>query len=185
MGLTVNVLGLDGSLQNFGLAVVTVDNDSRDIVKVENLVLSKTGKDGKAKRADDDFARFSQHWTEINAIIKQYDINIIFGEIPSGSRDVRAAFAFGGVTAMLAGLGQKYTVKTVTPSEVKVAATGNRHADKEDVIVAMHKLYPDAPWITSKRSNKMDIATAKGLYLTNDNEHLADAISVVIAGLKK
>jgi hypothetical protein len=86
---------------------------------------------------------------------------------------------------MLAGLSLTNAVVTVTPTEVKVAATGMKHADKEDVILATHGCYPDAPWLKSKKPNAMNIIDRDGYYLTNANEHLADAVGVILAGLKK
>jgi Holliday junction resolvasome RuvABC endonuclease subunit len=189
--LQLNVLGLDGSIQNFGIAVGVIETDTWELLSIKNLVLSKTKKstDKKTKRAEDDFARFAQHWKAIADITESVAIEwnpfYVFGEIPSGAQDARASFAFGGVTAMLAGLSLTNKVITVTPSEVKVAATGLKHADKEDVIAAMYDRFPHAPWITSKRPNAMNIHEGDGLYLTNDNEHLADAIAVILAGLEK
>jgi Holliday junction resolvasome RuvABC endonuclease subunit len=180
----ISVMGLDGSLANFGIAVAIVDSDTNKIIEVKDLVLSKTSKNPKLKRADDDYARFQQHWGVVKDIATKNNVNIMFGEIPSGAQDARASFAFGGVTSMLAGLGTYYDMKVVTPAQVKEAATGSKHADKEDVIEAMYGLFPSAPWITGKKSNAMNITTASGLYLTNANEHLADAVAVVIAGLK-
>lgn len=183
MSNPISVMGLDGSLANFGIAVAVVDLDTKTIIEVKDLVLSKTAKNAKLKRATDDFTRFQQHWNIVKEVADKYNVNIMYGEIPSGAQDARASFAFGGVTAMLAGLGTYYQVGVVTPAEVKVAATGNKHADKEDVIAAMHKAFPTAPWITGKKANAMNITTTSGLYLTNANEHLADSVGVILAGI--
>lgn len=187
MGNPISVLGLDGSLANFGIAVVIIDPDEKKIIEVKDLILSTTKKSSvkSMKRADDDFARFQQHWQTLKSEATKHNIQAIFGEIPSGAQDARAAFAFGGVTAILAGLSCDYTTTVVTPSEVKIASTGNKHADKEDVIAAMYKEFPHANWIKGKKPNAMSITDAKGLYLTNANEHLADAVAVVLAGLRK
>lgn len=184
----VNVIGLDGSLANFGIAIAQVETGTWEILSVSSLVLSKTAKsqDKKVKRSDDDFLRFKQHWQEVVEIGNAHAVEYIFGEIPSGAQDARAAFAFGGVTAMLAGLAYfNKNVITVTPSEVKVAATGVKHADKEDIINSMYATFPDADWLVSKKPNAMNIKTADGKYLTNANEHLADAIGIILAGLEK
>jgi Holliday junction resolvasome RuvABC endonuclease subunit len=180
----IKVMGLDGSLQNFGIAVGTVDTITKELLTVDNLLLSKTAKDGTVKRANDDFDRFRRHWETIETLIAAEKPMMIFGEIPSGSRDVRAAFAFGGVTSILAGLSLTNKLYTVTPAEVKLAASGWKHADKEDVIAAIHSRFPDADWIRSKKPNAMCIEK-DGFYLTNANEHLADAVSTILAGLKK
>lgn len=182
-----NVLGLDGSLQNFGIAVGTIDLGKKELVSIEDLVLSKTVKsnDKKVKRADDDFGRFVQHIGAVRDLAAKHNVKYIFGEIPSGAQDARAAFAFGGVTAILAGFSHDYPTITVTPQQVKLAATGIKHADKEDIIAAMYDRFPHAPWIRSKKPNAMNIHDGDGTYLTNANEHLADSIACVLAGLKK
>lgn len=179
-------MGLDGSLQNFGMAIGVIDIGTKELVSVEGLVLSKTVKstDKKLKRADDDFDRLRHHWLNIETLIASYKPYHVFGEIPSGAQDARAAFAFGGVTAMLAGLSLNNKVTTVTPAEVKLAATGWKHADKEDVIAAVFARFPDANWILSGKLNAMCIEK-DGKYLTNANEHLADAVGTILAGLAK
>ncbi len=181
------VLGLDGSLQNFGIALATVDLTTKEIISVDDLVLSKTVKstDKKMKRADDDYSRFYTQIGAVRQLASDNNVSCMFGEIPSGAQDARASFAFGGVTAILAGFAHDYELKTVTPAEVKVAATGSKNADKEDVIAATYELFPNAPWITGSKPNAMNIKTPEGKYLTNANEHLADAIAVILAGLKK
>jgi hypothetical protein len=72
----------------------------------------------------------------------------------------------------------------VTPLEAK-AITGSKHADKEDIIKWAYDQFPLAPWFLSKRSNKMNIITPEGMYLMNKNEHVADSMAVVFAGLNK
>lgn len=180
------VMGLDGSLANFGIAVGIVCPKG-EVLGIERLVISKTtkAKSKKTRRADDDFARFEQHWHMVKGIANEFNVKTMYAEIPSGAQDARASFAFGGVTAMLAGLSLDYKMTTVTPAEVKIAATGDKHADKEDMISAMYGLFPTAPWLTSKKPNAMAVTTSSGLYLTNANEHLADATGVILAGIKK
>lgn len=178
-----NVVAIDGSLQNFGTAVVTVSSETKKIKEVLYLGLNKTAPstDKKARKSYDDLARFQSHWGYINGIITKYDCKVAVAEIPSGGQDARAAFAFGGITAMMGCLPIPLT--PVTPSECK-ASSGSKHADKEDMIQWAYQQWPDASWITSKRTNAMNIKTAKGLYLTNANEHLADSLGIAVAGLK-
>jgi Holliday junction resolvasome RuvABC endonuclease subunit len=184
----VKVLGLDGSLANFGMVVATVDWNEKTVVSVDELILSKTEKDKAktTKRSDDDFKRFGQHWFTINSLINSHQVSYVIGEIPSGAQDARASFAFGGVTAILAGIDQGLDVPviTVTPREAK-EATGNKHADKEDVIKWAYELFPDTNWIVSPRVNALNLQTKSGKYLTLANEHLADGVAIIYAGLKK
>lgn len=182
--MNVRVIGLDGSLQNFGMAVCTVNLDEKKIVSVDKLVLSKTKKDNTkgVKRSSDDVARFRQHSDLIKQTIDEYNVSFAIGEVPSGAKDARAAFAFGGVTALLASLPVRLV--EVTPTDVKVASTGFKHADKEDIIEWAVNEFPDAGWIMGSKPNKMNIMIY-GKYVTNANEHLADSVAAVQAGLNK
>lgn len=177
-----NIACIDGSLQNLGLAVLTVDGDR--IVGLQSLKLNKTkpSTDKKKRKSYDDLARFKSHWDFLNVEITKWDCKLAVGEVPSGAQDARAAFAFGGVTALYAC--SLIPFIPVYPLEVKEAATGFKHADKEDMIEWAFNSFPSGDWITNKRANKMNITTKTGLFLTNDNEHLADAVGVGFAGMK-
>jgi hypothetical protein len=60
----------------------------------------------------------------------------------------------------------------LSPTEVKLAAIGSKTAGKEEMIEWAMGKYPYAPWI--KRAGK---PVAK-------NEHLADAVATIHAGIK-
>lgn len=182
--MNVRVIGLDGSLQNFGMAICTVNVEEKKIISVDKLILSKTKPDNTkgVRRSSDDVARFRQHSDFIKKAIIEYNVSFAIGEVPSGAKDARAAFAFGGVTALLASLPVRLV--EVTPSDVKVAATGYKHADKEDIIEWAVKNFPDAGWILGAKANKMNIKL-HGKFVTNANEHLSDSVAAVQAGLNK
>lgn len=178
-----NVIGIDGSLQNFGVAVVNVDETTLNINEVVKIELSKTKPSKHLKKSVDDLARFQQHWNMVNRLIKMHDIQIAFAELPAGAKDARANFAFGAVTGMLACL--PIPLITVTALEAKLASTGYKHADKEDVIAWAYSKWDDAGWTVSKRKNNYELLTDEGLYLAKENEHCADALAVTVAGLAK
>lgn len=179
----VNVIGVDGSLRNFGMAVASLnlDTNSFDVI---TLILSETEKDNTkgVKRSHDDLARFGQHWDKINEAITEYDVKIAFGEVPSGAQDARAAFAFGGITAILSAL--PVPLVPLSPLEVKEGSTGRKHADKEDIMEWAYGQYPYVNWVKGNKPNKMDIRTEDGKYLTLKNEHTADSIAAIAAGVK-
>lgn len=63
----------------------------------------------------------------------------------------------------------------VTPTEVKLVATGSKTASKQDMIDWAVKQYPNAKWLTK---------TQKGITsLVSKNEHLADALATIHAGV--
>ena len=61
----------------------------------------------------------------------------------------------------------------VDPSEVKLATVGNRTASKADMIAWAVGLYPDADWLQDRSGS-----------LIAANEHLADAVASIHAGMK-
>ena len=63
----------------------------------------------------------------------------------------------------------------VQPTEVKLATVGKKTATKEEMINHAVKAHPEANWIVRKSKGQ--------IVLTASNEHLADAVSVIYAGL--
>jgi hypothetical protein len=64
----------------------------------------------------------------------------------------------------------------VTPSEVKLAGTGFKTATKDEMVEAAMNKFPTANWLLTKRGGQMVPVSA--------NEHLADAVFAIEAGLK-
>lgn len=181
----VRTLNCDGSLTNFGFSVTDIDLEAGKIVNVVTSKLSETEPDKTkgVKKSTDDLFRFRTHWLELNRLIETYNVSYVIAEIPSGAQDSRAAFAFGGITALMSAV--PVPLVAVTPREAKIAATGHPHADKEDIIQWAYKEWPHVEWFVSKRSNKMNIRTATGLYLANKNEHISDSLAIAVAGIPK
>jgi hypothetical protein len=63
----------------------------------------------------------------------------------------------------------------VTPTEVKLAATGNKNASKQEMIDWAVEAHPEASWLRHKRKGVMELTAA--------NEHLADALAAIYAGV--
>lgn len=175
--------GIDGSLTNFGLAIGVVNLETKRIVSLISLKLSKTSVDNTIKRSMDDLNRFHQHHTFIREAIAQYKIERVYVEVPAGARDARASFTFGGITSLYASLDRP--VCPLTPLQVKEWSTGFKHSEKEDMIKWAYEKYPNADWIKGKKANQMDIKTSEGYYLTNANEHIADALGCLYSGVTK
>ena len=64
----------------------------------------------------------------------------------------------------------------VNPAEVKLATVGKRTAAKEDMIEWAIDMHPEVEWFTYKRGGKM-------LY-SDKNEHIADAVCAIYAGIQ-
>ena len=101
-------------------------------------------------------------------------VDMVFVEIPVGSQTARAMASYGMCIGILASI--DIPMIQVTPTEVKVAATGNRTATKNEMIKWATSAYPDVGWITRKHKGKQE--------LVSKNEHLADALAAIYAGVK-
>lgn len=169
----IKIAGLDGSLRNFGVAVMTLDTENLALT-VENLALMKTEKSKvKSVRSSSDNLARAQSITEgIKVAVK--DCAMCFAEVPSGGQSYDAVLGFGIVIGIYSFM--PLPVSEVSPAEAKKAAVGTRSASKQEMIDWAFALYPNAPWRLTKRKGAM--------VPTLDNEHLADAVAVVHAGIK-
>lgn len=169
----IRIAGLDGSKTNFGIAIMDLDTESMDL-SVVDLILVKTEKSkNKQVRASSDNLARSQAITEILFPALKGSVSA-FIEVPSGGQSYDAVLGFGIVIGIYASL--PITTIEVSPAETKKAAVGTRTASKEEMIEWAVGKFPDAPWRMTKR---------KGVMVpVKDNEHLADAVAIVHAGIR-
>lgn len=168
----VRVAGLDGSKRNFGIAIIDIDVDTLEM-EVVDLVLIKTEKDQtkQVRKSSDNLARAQEIAIGLDA--KLDSVSSAFVEVPSGGKSYEAVLGFGIVIGLYASL--KVPVIEVSPSETKKAAVGTRTASKQEMIDWAVAKFPAAPWRTRKLYG--------AIVPTNDNEHLADAVAIVHAGI--
>lgn len=176
MARLLRVASLDPSLNNFGMIKGTIDLDSPNFdLIIEDMQLTETDSDKANKKVvrknSDDLTRAIKLTRAVNAFVE--DVSMVFVEVPVGSQSARAMASYGICIGVLSSI--RKPLIQVTPTEVKVAVTGSKTASKEEMIAWATNAYPDAPWLTTKRNGK--------LVLTNKNEHLADAVAAVHAGI--
>ncbi|WP_276122618.1 hypothetical protein [Pararhizobium qamdonense] len=171
--MKIKIAGLDGSLRNFGIAKMLYDTDT-GALSVDDLLLIETEKEQtkKMRASSDTFERAKKLAEQADAFTK--DCVVTFAEVPFGGKSYDAVLGFGIVIGIYASL--TVTPEEVAPAQTKIAAVGTRTASKEEMIHWAFNLYPDAPWLTTKRGGVM-VPTQK-------NEHLADGCGVVHAGIK-
>ncbi|ELA7322581.1 hypothetical protein Q9X98_004213 [Vibrio parahaemolyticus] len=173
----LKVLALDPSLQNFGMVKGFIDIDDDDFpFTIEQMVLQESkGADKKTakvvRKNSDDIRRAKSLHKALHEMLK--DVNMVFVEVPVGSQSARSMASYGICVGIIASINKPMI--QVTPTEVKLAAVGCKTASKQDMIDWATQAYPDAGWLTVKRNGK-SVLTAK-------NEHLADAIGAVHAGI--
>lgn len=95
-------------------------------------------------------------------------------EIPVGSQSARSMASYGICIGVVASIDKPLI--QVTPAEVKLVATGSKTASKDDMIKWATEMYPEGQWLTT---NKKGVVS-----FVNKNEHMADAIAAMHAGVK-
>lgn len=171
----IQVVGIDPALRNMGFCKATLDLDTLKIT-VTDLILVTTEADKKnakvVRKNSDDLDRAQiLH----GAIVRECrGASLAFVEVPVGSQSARAMASYGICIGILAAC--PIPMIQLTPTEVKLAATGSKHAAKQEVIEWAFEQHPAAPWLTTKRG---------GVRVpTLNNEHLADACAAIYAGIK-
>lgn len=172
----INICGFDPSLRNWGLAAGTLDLDTQRIsikhIDVVNPVIS-TGKQVRQNSLDLECAY--QLYKGAKAIIE--DAHAIFVEVPVGSQSARAMASYGVCVGVLGALrANGIPFFEVTPSEVKLAAVGNKTATKQQMISWAMAAHPEAAWPMYNHKGISMVSEAKA-------EHIADAIGTIYAGL--
>lgn len=174
---TIQVVGFDPSLRNWGIAKGVLDLATGDLrvpfVDVIQPVLP-TGKQVRQNSTDLE----SAFQLAKAAMAAAQGAQAIFVEVPVGSKSARAMASYGicvGVLGALRASGIPFF--EVTPTEVKVAATGKKTATKDDMIQWAAAAHPEANWPTYKRNGEVLVSAEKA-------EHMADAVGAIVAGIK-
>jgi Holliday junction resolvasome RuvABC endonuclease subunit len=173
----VKIVGMDPSLSNFGIAQATLDLDTMKFtVDKLTLVCTENEKDKKIKKAvrknSEDLERAKILHAGLLAACEGHWLAV--AEVPVGSQSSRAMASYGVCIGVLAAC--PMPLIQVTPTEVKMAGFGNKTATKQEMIEWAMAKYPDANWIMRKSGGVM--------VPTNANEHLADAVAALEAGIR-
>jgi len=169
----ITAIGIDMAFANMGLARTRITQDG-DLVMVrcDDLeLINTTSMDRKSVRKSSDELRRAK---ELQAAMVKFckGADLAFVEVPSGSQSASAARALGIAVGVLASC--PILIIEVSPMEVKdVVSGGNRKIKitKPMMIEWASKKWKLAPWLRHKGR------------LTLNNEHLADAMAAVMAGI--
>lgn len=171
----ISVVGIDPSLRNFGLSKAIIHLDT---LKIQVLDLKLSVPDGLEKSAKKVVRKNSDDLRR--ARIQQRAMvefcqgsQLAFVEVPVGSQSARAMASYGICVGVLASC--PISMIEVTPTEVKLAATGSKVASKMQMIEWAIETHPDAPWLTRKQKGEIVPVQA--------NEHLADSVAAIHAGI--
>lgn len=169
------VVGLDPSFTNFGIAVgeYDLDDGTCNIERIEVIQTAPVKKPRNGK-ALDDLRR--AHEIAHRVMEECEDADIVASEIPAGSQSAKSSRALGIALGIVAAAAP-YVIP-VSAGEAKLFLTGQRNASKEEMIDAATIVYPNLGWNTVTRDGEQVITATK-------NEHMADAIAVLLRGLEK
>ena len=172
--MKIKIVGFDPSMSNWGICKATLDIETLEFT-VDDLILVETeseSKKGVIKQSDD--LRRAKIVQE-GMLEACADASLAISEIPfcNPAGYAGANFNSGLVTGVLASC--PLPLIQVFPGEVKMKATGVRSATKGEMIDWAMNRFPNAPWKMRKLKGKM--------VPTNANEHLADAVASINAGL--
>jgi Holliday junction resolvasome RuvABC endonuclease subunit len=99
--------------------------------------------------------------------------SMAFVEVPVGSQSARAMASYGICIGVLSAC--PIPMIQLTPTEVKLAMTGEKTATKDEMIEAAVNAHPYAKWMTRKVKGEITLLAA--------NDHLADATGAITAGV--
>jgi len=171
--MKIKIVGIDPALNNFGLAQATLDLETLEL-HIDNLILPQTeAENGKTVRKNsDDIRRANILYTGM--VEACAGASFAIAEVPVGSQSSRAMASYGICCGVLAAC--PIPLIQVNPTEVKLAAIGEKNASKIEMIEWAMAKYPYANWIMRKVKGVLQPQAC--------NEHLADAISAIHAGIK-
>lgn len=170
--MKIPVLGCDPSLSNWGLARGMLDLDTGTFTDVELLLVETKPDDTKQVRQNSkDITRCE---SIASGVIDWFNwASVTFVEVPVGSQSANGMKSYGvcvGILGAFRAMGNQLI--EVSPTENKIALTNSKTASKDSMIRAAHELYPEANWLKDSKGK-----------LLNKNEHLADAIGSIHAGV--
>jgi len=172
---------MDPSLTNWGFASGEYStNGGRPIIGTVGIFSPVASSSKQVRQNSKDLERASELSTSVFKLVDEIRPHVIFVEVPVGSQSSRAMASYGICIGIIAALQAttNYSIFEVTPTEVKVAAVGNRTATKQRMIDWATASYPTANWPMMTRGGITSVVAGKA-------EHMADAVGAIHAGLYK
>lgn len=172
----IPVMGMDPSLNNWGLAKGYFDTETMKLSITELDLINPEFSSGKTVRQNSkDLERARQ--LAFKAASAVGDVQAVFVEVPVGSQSARAMASYGICVGVLGALrAQNIPFFEVTPTEVKLATIGKKTASKAEIIQRAVAAYPQANWPLITRNGETNVVMSKA-------EHMADAIGAIEAGI--
>lgn len=169
------VVGFDPSFRHWGIAYGGLDIETNELT-IDDLKLIEIEPEANKGviKTSDDLRCARDLRIALHDAVK--GVAFIVTEVPLGNAAMynNAVFGAGVTIGLLASF--DIPLIQVFPQDVKRVFTGHKDACKEEMIEEALKRYPNAPWLMRKYKSVLK-PIAK-------NEHLADAVAVLHAGLE-
>lgn len=177
--MRINVVGLDPSLDHWGITEATLELDGGYLDPTHLQVIEPIRLNTKQIRVNSaDLHRAEQLAGPVIEACK--NAKVVFVECPVGSQSARAMASYGICVGILGAVrAMEIPMIEVTAYAVKEAMTGNRNATKQQMIDAAVTLYPEANWPVYDKSGK---GFTKG-DIHSKAEHVADGFGAIHAGV--
>lgn len=172
----LRLVGFDPSMSNWGICTATLyPNGVLTADKVQVVTPRKIA--SKTVRQNSSDLLLAQQLAAI-AFDVCHGAHFVFAEVPVGSQSARAMASYGicvGILGALRSQGKQFI--EVTPTEVKIAATGNHTATKKQMINWATDTHPEAGWPTHWNLGTKVVTESSA-------EHMADALGAIYAGIQ-
>lgn len=163
---------MDPSMRNWGLAEAILDLETGMLSVPDLSLISVKEDDRKQVRQNSKDLEIAEQLSKA-VLAAARRAQIVFVEVPVGSQSARAMASYGLCVGVLGAIrAEGIQLIEVTPTEVKLALTGIKHATKDQMIAAAKHIYPHANWPMHQGKP------------TSKAEHVADAIGAIYAGCK-
>lgn len=179
----IRVAGFDPSFRNWGMSFGWLDLDSLSYtIDGLHLIQTASSSDKKIKKNTSDTESAFQLQKGVLDKISEHEVKMVFAELPDSGQSYRAGVGQGIILSSMARLRlEGVPVVYLTYSQLKMAATNTQNATKKQMISWAKSKFPDAPWLCHTRKGKTH---KKGDPDDTRNEHLADSIAAIEAGVQ-
>ena len=171
------IVGIDPSLRNTGLVAVKLNQVDESITLID-AKMSHTfpSKEKKGKNLHD-VNSVRCILADLDEFLLKHNPQLVCAELPLGSQSSQAMIGVGICTTILATI--KYPLILVNPFDVKkvVYAGAKRKMAKSEIVEWATTKHPSDLWFKRKLKGKI-------VYMAS-NEHLADALVSIYAGMEK
>ncbi len=157
----LKVVGFDPSLSNWGMCKFWIQKDSIEVAEI-GIVETKPSKQLGQRKNSLDLERGKDLYDGVTAFLE--DVDLVCVEIPVGSQSANGMKSYGMCIGILASI--DIPMIQVTPKQVK-SITGKPSATKKEMIQWAKTKHPEASWFNQ-----------------NKDEHVADAMAAVYAGMQ-